>query len=59
MKVKVIADNSLEGQGTIKHLIGNVYEVKMYDEEDHSVSVLDDMEGMIVLNKSEYAVLEA
>lgn len=59
MKVKVIADNPLEGQGSIKHLIGNVYEVMIYDEEDHSVSVLDYMEGMIVLNKSEYIVPEA
>ena len=59
MKVKVIADNPLEGQGSIKHLIGNVYEVIIYDEEDHSVRVLDYMEGMVVLNKSEYIVLEA
>lgn len=59
MKVKVIADNPMEGQETIKHLIGNVYKVKFYDREDESVSVIDNMESEIVLNKSEYAILEA
>lgn len=59
MKVKVIADQPLEGQGSIKHLIGKEYTVKFYDKDDESVSVIDGMEGEIVLNKSECIVLEA
>lgn len=58
-KMKVIADQPLEGQGSIKHLIGKEYIVKFYDKDDESVSVIDGMEGEIVLNKSEYIVLEA
>lgn len=60
MKVKVIANQPLDGQSDIQHLIGKEYEVKFYDQEDESVSVIDDsFGGEIVLNKGEYAILEA
>lgn len=44
-----------KGQCEIKSLIGNVYDVTYFDEEDESVSVFSpEFDGEIVLNKSEY-----
>lgn len=59
MKVKLIDDKPLTYQESIEHLIGNVYEVIYYDQEDESVSVMDEsFGGEIVLNKSEYIILD-
>lgn len=58
MRIKVIADKPLDGQDSIKDLIGKEYTVDFHDEDDDSVSVIDDVRGSISLNKSEYIILE-
>lgn len=58
MRVKVIANKPLHGQDSIDDLIGKEYTVEFYDDDDDSVSVIDDVRGMISLNKSEYIILE-
>ena len=61
-RVKIIANNPDNMQDDIIALIGNEYDVILFDKNDNSVSVVIDESNpkwnTIVLNENEYETLE-
>ena len=59
-KIKIVQSNPRDkGQAGIFHLIGNVYDVILWDEDYSEASVIEpDFGGEIVLHESEFEVLQ-